>query len=156
MNALNKCNRGMNFSIFLQTFPLKLSLLFFLFIFSAPANAQKVENIYVNLYTDSLKKGTYNYINIDGKLSTGKFIPLDSSYIIFSASDGRFSGNSLWIDPDFNKEKVSIKAVLKSNPSMHKEFTMFVKKKPNDEKLKTLDELMNENRKPKSSRKKKN
>ena len=47
--------------------------------------------------------------------------------------------------PDFTKEKVSIKAVLKSNPSMYKEFTMYIKKKPNDEKLKTLDEMMNEN-----------
>ena len=110
----------------------------------------------MDLYTDSLKKGTYNYINIDGKLSTGKFIPLDSTDIIFTSSDGRFSGNSLWIDRDFKKEKISIKAVLKSNPSMYKEFTMYIKKKPDDEKLKTLDELMNENRtNSKSSRKKK-
>ena len=110
----------------------------------------------MDLYTDSLKKGTYNYINIDGKLSTGKFIPLDSTDIIFTSSDGRFSGNSLWIDRDFKKEKISIKAVLKSNPSMYKEFTMYIKKKPDDEKLKTLDELMNENKSnSKSSRKKK-
>jgi hypothetical protein len=106
---------------------------------------------------DSLKKGTYNYINIDGKLSTGKFVPLDSTAIIFTSSDGRFSGNSLWLDPGFTKEKVSIKAVLKSNPSMYKEFTMYVKKKKDDEKLKTVDELMNENtRNSKSSRKNKN
>ena len=98
----------------------------------------------MDLYTDSLKKGTYNYINIDGKLSTGKFIPLDSTDIIFTSSAGRFSGNSLWIDRDCKKEKISIKAVLRSNPSMYKEFTMYIKKKPDDEKLKTLDELMNE------------
>ena len=135
---------------------MKQFLFFFLVTFSFFAKAQKVENIYVNLYTDSLKKGTYNYINIDGKLSTGKFIPLDSTEIIFTSSDGRFSGNSLWLDPDFKKEKVSIKAVLKSNPSMYKEFTMYIKKKPDDEKLKTLDELMNENNSnSKSSRKKK-
>ena len=146
----------MNFSISLQIIPLKQFLFFFLLDISSLAKAQKVESIYVNLYTDSLKKGTYNYINIDGKLSTGKFIPLDSTDIIFTSSDGRFSGNSLWIDPDFKKEKVSIKAVLKSNPSMYKEFTMYIKKKPDDEKLKTLDELMNENKtNSKSSRRKK-
>ncbi len=123
---------------------------------SSFAKAQKVESIYVNLYTDSLKKGTYNYINIDGKLSTGKFIPLDSTDITFTSSDGRFSGNSLWIDPQFQKEKVSIKAVLKSDPSMFKEFTMYIKKKPNNEKLKTMDDLMNESKgNSKSSRKKK-
>ena len=151
------CNPGMNFSISLQIISLKQFLFFFLFLLSALAKAQKVESIYVNLYTDSLKKGTYNYINIDGKLSTGKFIPLDSTDIIFTSSDGRFFGNSLWLSPDFKKEKVSIKVVLRSNPSMYKEFTMYIKKKPNDEKLKTLDELMNgNNSNSKSSRKKKN
>jgi hypothetical protein len=153
---LTKCNPGRNFSIYLQIISLKQVLFFFLLIISSFAKAQKVESIYVDLYTDSLKKGTYNYINIDGKLSTGKFIPLDSTYIIFTSSDGRFSGNSLWLAPDFKKEKVSIKAVLKSNPSMYKEFTMYIKKKPNDEKLKTLDELMDGNGNSKSSRRKQN
>jgi len=106
--------------------------------------AQKVENIFVNLYTDSLKKGTYNYINIDGMLSSGRDTPLDSSQIIFWASDGKFYGNSLFIDKDFKKEKVGIKVTLKSNPSVVKEFTMFVKKKEDNEQLKTTEELMKE------------
>ncbi|MEO8764581.1 MAG: hypothetical protein ABI416_09860 [Ginsengibacter sp.] len=147
----------MNFSISLQIIPVRYFIFFNLLIISSFVKAQKVEGIYVNLYTDSLKKGTYNYINIDGKLSSGKFMPLDSTDIIFTASDGRFSGNSLWIDPDFKKEKVVIKAALRSNPSTFKEFTMYVKKKPNDEKLKSLDELMNENSSnSKSVRRKKN
>lgn len=149
-----ECNPGMNFSIFFQTIFLKHILFFLLLTISSFAEAQKVESIYVNLYTDSLKKGTYNYINIDGKLSTGKFIPLDSTDINFTSSDGRFSGNSLWIDPDFKKEKVSIKAVLKSDPSMYKEFTMYIKKKPNDEKLKTEEEIMNENKSSAKSKRK--
>ncbi len=119
--------------------------------------AQKIEIIYVNLYTDSLKKGTYNYINIDGKLSDGKYIPLDSTDIIFSASDGKFFGNSLWVDPKFSKEKISIKAVLRSNPELHKEFDMYIKKIPNPDKLKSVDELMNEMKaNTKSSPKKRN
>jgi len=153
---LAKCNPRISFSISLQIISLKQFLFFLLLSSCSVAKAQKVESIYVNLYTDSLKKGTYNYINIDGKLSTGRFIPLDSTDITFSSSDGRFSGNSLWIDQDFKKEKVSIKAVLKSNPSMHKEFTMYIKKKPNDEKLKTLDELMRENNSSSKSRKRRN
>ena len=134
----------MNFSIFTETFSLKFFLLFSLLIVSLKIKAQKVDSIYIDLYTDSLKKGTYNYINIDGKLPNGRFIPLDTTDIIFTASDGKFSGNTLWIDPDFSKEKVFIKVTLKSNPSMYKEFTLFIKKKPDDEKLKTLDDLMNE------------
>ena len=125
-------------------------------LISIEGQGQKIDSIYVDLYTDSLKKGTYNYINIDGKLSSGQFIPLDTADIIFSSSMGKFYGNSLWIDPDFKHENVSIKVVLKSNPLIHKEFIMFVKKKPDVEKLKTLDELMNEPRtNSRPSRKKK-
>ena len=121
----------MNFTISLQTFLLK-AILFFLLLFSFGARAQKTDSIYVHLYTDSLKKGTYNYINIDEKLSSGKFIPLDTTDIIFSSSDGKFFGNSLWLDKDFKKEKVSIKVILKSYPLMYKEFTMYIKKKTDD------------------------
>jgi hypothetical protein len=121
----------------------KLLLVTLVFI-SALAKAQKIENIFVNLYTDSLKKGTYNYINVDGQLSNGKYLPLDSSHIIFWATEGKFYGNSLWIDKDFKHDRVLIKVVLKGNPQLNKEFTMYVKKKPDDEKLKTEEELLNE------------
>ena len=110
------------------------------------AKAQKVESIYINLYTDSLKKGTFNYINIDGKLSNGKYLPLDSNHLIFWASAGKFSGNSLWIDRDFTAQKVDVKVSLRDNPALVKEFTIFIKQKP-DPALKTMDEIMN---KPKS------
>src|SRR6185312_4702597 len=133
----------MNFSILQQTFFLKAYFLIFLLIFSFAAYAQRVDGIYVHLYTDSLKKGTYNYINIDGKLSNGKFLPLDTTELIFTSSDGKFFGNSLWIDADFNKDKVSIKTVLKSNPLISKEFTIYIKKK-NDGKLKTLNDVIND------------
>jgi hypothetical protein len=122
--------------------------LFFLFLLSFSfAKAQKIDSIYVHLYTDSLKKGTYNYINIDGKLSNGRYLPLDSTEIIFSSSDGKFYGNSLYLPDDFPKEKVHIKAVLRSNPSMYKEFDLYIKKIPNPAKLKTLDEILNEGKK---------
>jgi len=117
-----------------------------LLIFSFAAKAQKVESIYVNLYTDSLKKGTFNYINIDGRLSNGKYLPLDSTHLIFWSSAGKFNGNSLWIDPNFAEEKVTIKVTLRNNPALFKEFTIYIKKKP-DPDLKTMDELM---KKPKT------
>lgn len=120
-------------------------LLLFLFILTGSfAKAQKIDSIYVNLYTDSLKKGTYNYINIDGLLSNGRYLPLDSTHLIFTASAGEFKGNSLWIDKDFKQDKVRIKVVLKSNPLQHKEFDIYIKQKPDNERLKTSDEIMNE------------
>jgi len=109
------------------------------------AKAQKVEKIYVNLYTDSLKKGTFNYINIDGELSNGKFLPLDSTQLIFWASSGNFSGNSLWIDKDIDVQKVDVKVSLRDNPALVKEFSIYIKQQPDPE-LKTIDEIMNKSK----------
>ena len=117
------------------------------------ARAQKIDSIYVDLYTDSLKKGTFNYINIDGLLPNGRYLPLDSTNLFFSASAGKFSGNCLWIDKDFKDEKVNIKVILRNNPAVFRQFDIYIKKKPDDEKLKTTDEIMNEMRKPKKPKK---
>jgi hypothetical protein len=112
-----------------------------LFFLPFSAKAQTIESIHVNLYTDSLKKGTLNYINIDGRLSNGKYLPLDSTHLIFWSSAGQFSGNNLWIARDFSAEKVDIKVTLRTNHALSKEFSIYIKKKP-DPALKTMDELM--------------
>ena len=133
---------------------LKLFLPFLLLLTCTAVKAQKIDSIYVNLYTDSLKKGTYNYINVDGLLSNGRYLPLDSTHILFTASAGKFVGNTLFIDKDFTAEKVTIKAVLRKNPAIFKEFVMYIKIKPDNENLKTVDELFNAPQPPKSKRKK--
>lgn len=121
------------------------------------ARAQTIDSIYVNLYTDSLKKGTFNYINIDGKLSTGSYIPLDSTHIIFWASEGKFYGNSLWIDKDIRFDKVIIKVSLREKPLLSKAFTIYIKKKPDDGPLITEEDVLKEmQNKTKTSKKKKN
>ena len=116
------------------------------------AKAQKIDSIYVNLYTDSLKKGTYNYINIDGRLSNGRYLPLDNNDLTFTTSAGEFEGNSLWINKDCKENKVSIKVILKSNPLLHKEFDIYIKQLPDNEKLKTTEEILNEIKKPKKNK----
>ena len=129
----------------------------FLFIFSISsffASAQKVDSIYVNLYTDSLKKGTFNYINVDGKLSNGRYLPLDTTHIALVSSDGKFTGNDLWIPKDFSKEKVTIKAILLSDTSVCKMFTVYIKKLPDPE-LKTEQQLLEEMKTSKRSKNKK-
>lgn len=108
--------------------------------------AQKVDSIYVNLYTDSLKKGTFNYINIDGLMSTGNYLPLDSTHLNFFSNNGTFSGNSLYLAPDFSGEKVHIKIVSKINSRLCKEWDMYVKK-ADDAPLKTTQQLLSEMKK---------
>jgi hypothetical protein len=125
-----------------------------LLLLSLGASAQKIDSIYVNLYTDSLKKGTYNYINVDGLLSNGRYLPLDSTHIIFTASAGKFYGNTLFIDKNFTGEKITVKAVLKKNTAIYKEFVVHIKINPDTENLKTVDELLNASP-PKPKRKKK-
>jgi hypothetical protein len=122
----------------------QVSFVFTVMLFSfAAVKAQKVDSIYVHLYTDSLKKGTYNYINIDGRLSNGKFLPLDSTELSFSSSHGKFSGNSLWVERDFKEEKITIHVVLKKNNAVRKDFVMYIKKKE-DGPLKTQEQVMEE------------
>lgn len=123
-------------------------------LLASSATAQKIDSIYVHLYTDSLKKGTYNYINIDGLLQNGRYLPLDTTQLVFTASSGRFVGNTLFIDKDFKEEKVTIKTVLKANPALYKEFVMYVKKKNDDENLRTVDELLRSTPSPSPKRKK--
>lgn len=107
-------------------------------------SAQKVDSIYFNLYTDSLKKGTYNYINVVGKLSNGNYRPFDSTQLLFSASYGKFFGNSLWIPFETEVEKVEIKVKTRHEPLQTLYRTIYIKKKADDEKLKTADEIMSE------------
>ena len=117
-----------------------------LILFAAPVKAifsQKVDSIYFHLYTDSLKKGQHNYINVDGKLSNGRWIPLTAKEVLFSCPDAGFEGNELIIPDDFKKEKVTVSAVLRSNLSVIIEKTIWIKKKPDDEVLPTRDETIN-------------
>ena len=104
--------------------------------------AQKIDSISFHLYTDSLKKGTHNYINVDGKTSDGKWKPLTAKDITFTASYGTFEGNELILPAEPAVEKLTIKVVLKSNPALWKEITIWVKKKPDDEFLPTTDEIL--------------
>jgi hypothetical protein len=115
------------------------------FIMAAQAaSSQKVDSIYFHLYTDSLKKGFYNYINVDGKLSDGSWSPLDSTQVLFLADAGYFKGNDLFIDSSYHGETVRVKAILKTNPRIWKETVIYIRKRGFNEPLKTNDEILEE------------
>jgi len=116
----------------------------------SPCIAQKIDSIYFHLYTDSLKKGTHNYINVDGKLSNGKWLPLTAKEINFTSSYGTFEGNELVLPLVCKEEKITIKAVLKPEPRIWKEVTVWVKKKPDDEILPTKEEIQKNQSKQKN------
>ncbi len=113
-------------------------------LFTFTAKAQKVENIYFNLYTDSLKKGVYNYINVDGKLTDGTYLPLTGKEITFASSAGRWDGNSLIIDSAYKQDSVVVTASLKEHPEIKKNVTIYLKKILTEPPLKTEKELLEE------------
>ena len=110
-------------------------------------SAQKIDSIVFHLYTDSLKKGTHNYINVDGKLSNGSWQPMTAKEVKFSSSACEFSGNELVIPPNFSGDKIVVWAELKTDPSQRIERTIWIKKKPDPEFLPTKDEVMREGNK---------
>lgn len=128
---------------------MKTALLSLVFFISISAGAQKIDSISFHLYTDSLKKGVHNYINVDGKLSNGRWLPLTSKEIDFSSNAGKFEGNDLILPADFKEENVTVKAILKKEPSIVKEITIWIKKKPDDEILPTKEEILNNRSKSK-------
>ena len=113
-----------------------------IFFSSLSLFAQKIDSIAFHLYTDSLKKGQHNYINVDGKLSNGQWQPLSSKEIQFTSSACEFQGNELVVPPDFNEEKIKIKAQLKTDPSKWKEITIWIKKIPDPDSLPGVDQVL--------------
>lgn len=130
----------------------RILLLIIITAAAAPLFAQKVDSIYFHLYTDSLKKGQHNYINVDGKLSNGQWMPLSAKEIQFSCSSAKFDGNELIIPIDFKEEKVTVTAFLKSSPAILLERIIWIKKKPDGD-LPTKEEIMNSTPKQKNKNK---
>jgi hypothetical protein len=118
-------------------------------------SAQTLDSIFFNLYTDSLKKGTYNYINVEGHFSDGTYLPLGNKEVKFTASSGKFNGNSLFIDTSFTDEKVKVKVTVIRNPRLTKEIDIYIKKSSDNEKLPTIDEVMHGSRDSAAGKKRK-
>lgn len=130
---------------------MKKILLFIFVLLSFNSFAQKVDSIFINLYTDSLKKGTHNYINVDGLMHDGSYRPLDSTFIHFESDYGHFEGNSLVLDRNPTQQKVRIKIYLKNNKNLCKEITLFIKQKEDPE-LPSQQQILDQMRKEKKNK----
>ncbi len=118
--------------------------------------AQKIDSLFFNLYTDSLKKGSWNYINVDAKMSNGKYMPLTTDQLEFKVSNGKLQGNSVWIDWTFPDDSVVVEVVLKKDASVKRSITIWIKKKDEQLNAPVNDTLLQQlNNRPVSSKKKK-
>lgn len=127
---------------------------------STSSFAQKIDSIFFNLYTDSLKKGSWNYINIDAKLSNGNYMPLSEKQLLIKTSAGKLEGNSIWLDWDFKPEFITVEIQLKEEPAITQKKTIWVKKQDLQLNAPVQDSLLQQinkrNKKPASSRRKRN
>jgi hypothetical protein len=130
----------------------KLLVILFSLVFSA-AQSQKIDSIYFNLYTDSLKKGVHNYINVDGKLSSGIYQPLMADEVVFSSTAGKWEGNSLIIDRESKIDSVIVTAYLKQQPDIKKAITIYLKKLETDPPLPSEQDLLDSWQKKKKTKK---
>ncbi len=126
---------------------MKYFILSILTAFSIGAKAQQIESIAFHLYTDSLKKGVHNYINVDARLTNGKYLPLSSKEIKFWCNTGHWEGNDLIIDSSYKADSVVVKATLKDDAQLTETITIFMKKKPDPLVLKTVDDMLNPKKK---------
>lgn len=100
--------------------------------------AQKVESIHYNLYTDSLKKGVHNYINVDGKMSDGSWRPLTAKELKFESDYGKFEGNDLVLPENPTVKLVNVTVTVKDDPKKSEKICIAIKQKP-DPMLPTYD-----------------
>ena len=120
----------------------KLFLLVCVASWAATASAQQLDSIFFNLYTDSLKRGTYNYINVEGKFSDGTYLPLGEKELKFSSSKGSFAGNSLFVDSAITDDKIRVRVEVRKNPRLWREIDIYIKKFDANERLPTMDEVL--------------
>ncbi|RYY83947.1 MAG: hypothetical protein EOO15_20395 [Chitinophagaceae bacterium] len=92
-------------------------------------SAQKIVRFEFNLYTDSLKRGFYNYISVDGQLSDSSWRPLDSTDIILTSNAGPFQGNDLFVDSSYRGDSICICATLRSEPKRWKETVIYIRRR---------------------------
>ena len=94
---------------------------------SKAAVAQTIDSIAFHLYTDSLKKGVHNYINVDGLQAGGRWLPLTYKDLRFTSNAGNFEGNNLVIDRNFTGEKVIVTATYIRNTKLSVTTTIYIK-----------------------------
>jgi hypothetical protein len=109
---------------------MKFFLSAILFFSIGSLHAQRVESIHFHLYTDSLKKGTHNYINVDGKMSDGSWKPLTAKELDLKTDYGKFEGNDLVLPDNPNVSKVTVIASLKSDKDKTRQVVIWIKQKP--------------------------
>lgn len=86
-----------------------------------------------NHYADSIKRDIRYYLNVEGKFSSGRILPLDTASVRLRASAGKVLGQDLLIDKEDTVKTVAVDAWYKANPDMYSHSILPVKQMPDPE-----------------------
>lgn len=114
--------------VFIRMHPFRIFLICMLLLVGFVSSAQVPDSIWFDLYTDSLKKGSWNYINVVGRFAGGKVLPVSSARLRLQASVGKVENGSIWIDWKESADSVNIYVQLIKQPSLQKAVTIWIKK----------------------------
>lgn len=137
---------------------MKLFFLLLCCLWATVVTGQQVERLYFRLYTDSLKRGSWNYINVEGRLSNGKVVPLSAPALVLTSSAGRVEGNSIWLAWDHAPDSLKVVAFLRQQPGLRDSMVLHLQKvdfqlgAPTQDSL--LQELNRRNRVPANKKRK--
>lgn len=129
-----------------------------LICWSQKLRAQMPDSIYFNLYTDSLKKGSWNYINVEGRMANGKIVPLSARTLTLQASKGKIEEMSIWIDWNASSDSVIVEVRLKDKPAVSAKTIIWIRKQDLQMEIPPTDSLLqqlNERNRQKTKEKKK-
>lgn len=115
-------------AFFITMQPVRFILFCILMLAALVSMAQAPDSIWFDLYADSLKKGSWNYINVVGRFSGGKIFPVSSAGLRLQASVGKVEDGSIWIDWKESADSVHVDVQLIKHPSMQKSITIWIKK----------------------------
>lgn len=94
-----------------------------------------VTGIRFNHYADSIKRDIRFYLNVEGKFSSGKVLPLDTGTVRFAASAGEILGQDLLLPKNDTIKTVTVEAWYKHNNRMYLRSVIPVKQAPDNDSL---------------------
>ncbi len=75
----------------------------------------------------------HNYINVVGKYSNGRYLPLTTKELSFTTTYGKFEGTELLIPWDYKVDSATITVTAIANKALTKTTTIYIKKEEEKE-----------------------
>lgn len=86
---------------------------------SATLTLPRLVGMRFNHYADSIKRNIRYYMNVEGKFSSGRVLPLDTAQLRFRTSTGTVIGQDVLVEQNDSAKAVIMEAWYKPNPELY-------------------------------------